>query len=313
MPRYPLRRWALPTLAAAGAATIAAFTLREDENVVEGGELNPGLPTFSLQQVQQSSRPWIVFRHGVYDVTDFARDHPGGTKILQATGKSVELFWQQSEPHSRAGVPETLEELRVGNLTSADYDKMQDVKSNQDIGSTALQRLFFIDGALPTPDVDLETSKLKICDDSEVSLSLAELRTLFKQHKVTAATRCATSRIGEGKTVTRVPTEWTGVLLADVLASVGITTVEGIEQVRFEALDSDKQGRKFGASISAGTALGRDVGVLLAYEMNGAPIPKEHGFPLRVVVPGMTGSRNVKFVHRIVISRGEHGSNVEQR
>ncbi|KAK1929612.1 putative sulfite oxidase [Phytophthora citrophthora] len=302
MSRYPLRRWALLTLAT-GTATLAVFAVREDDSTVKSGELKPELPMFSMQQVQQSSRSWVVFRHGVYDVTDFARDHPGGTKILQATGKSVEIFWQQSEPHSRAEVPETLEELRVGNLTLEDYDKMQDVKSNQDIGSAALQRFFFIEGTLSTPDVDLNTFQLTICDDSEVSLSLVDLKTLFKQQTVTTAIRCSTPRGDGGKTVTRVPAEWTGVLLADVLAIVGIATEEGIGHVRFEALDVDKQGRKFGASIPAATALDREVGVLLAYEMNGAPIPKEHGFPLRVIVPGTTGARNVKFVHRIIISR----------
>ncbi|KAG1694001.1 hypothetical protein DVH05_022019 [Phytophthora capsici] len=303
MAKYPLQRWALPTLAAAGAATVAAFTLRDDENVVEGGELKPELPTFSMQQVQQNSRSLVVFRHGVYDVTDFARDHPGGTKILQATGKSVEIFWNQSEPHSRKGVPQTLEALRVGNLALADYDKMQ--KSNQDIASAALHRFFFIEGVLPTPDVDLDIFQLKICDDSEILLSLVELKTRFKQQKVTTAIRCSTPRGDGGKTATRVPAEWTGVLLADILDSVGIATAEGIEQVRFEALDVDTQGRQFGASIPAVTALDRDVGVLLAYEMNGVPIPKEHGFPLRVIVPGTKGSRNVKFVHRIIISRVE--------
>lgn len=36
--------------------------------------------------------------------------------------------------------------------------------------------------------------------------------------------------------------------------------------------------------------------VLLAYEMNGKPIPKDHGFPIRVIVPGVVGARNVKWL-----------------
>lgn len=141
----------------------------------------------------------------------------------------------------------------------------------------------------------------------ETSLSLAELKTRFKLHSVTTTIRCATSRATAGSgdkqstTTVRVPAEWTGVLLADVLAYVG-TAAAYIEQVRFEALDTDAKGKAFGASIPATTALDREVGVLLAFEMNGAPIPKEHGFPLRVVVPGTTGARNIKFVHRIILT-----------
>ena len=38
--------------------------------------------------------------------------------------------------------------------------------------------------------------------------------------------------------------------------------------------------------------------VLLAFEMNGAPLPADHGFPVRVVVPGVAGCRSVKWVSR---------------
>lgn len=36
--------------------------------------------------------------------------------------------------------------------------------------------------------------------------------------------------------------------------------------------------------------------MLLAYEMNGAPIPRDHGGPLRAIVPGVVGARNVKWL-----------------
>ena len=39
--------------------------------------------------------------------------------------------------------------------------------------------------------------------------------------------------------------------------------------------------------------------ILLAYEMNGAPLPPQHGFPLRLVVPGWYGMTNVKWLSRI--------------
>ena len=42
--------------------------------------------------------------------------------------------------------------------------------------------------------------------------------------------------------------------------------------------------------------------VLLVYEMNGEPLPRDHGFPLRVIVPGTVAARSVKWVQRIVLS-----------
>ena len=46
-------------------------------------------------------------------------------------------------------------------------------------------------------------------------------------------------------------------------------------------------------------ALGEYGDVLLAYEMNGEPLPPEHGHPLRAVVPGHVGVRNVKWVEQV--------------
>jgi sulfite oxidase len=49
-------------------------------------------------------------------------------------------------------------------------------------------------------------------------------------------------------------------------------------------------------------ALAEDGDVLLAYEMNGAPLPADHGFPVRVVVPGYAGVRHVKWLKSITVS-----------
>ena len=46
--------------------------------------------------------------------------------------------------------------------------------------------------------------------------------------------------------------------------------------------------------------------VLLVWNMNGETLSADHGFPLRVVVPGAIGARSVKWVGRIVVARGEY-------
>lgn len=47
--------------------------------------------------------------------------------------------------------------------------------------------------------------------------------------------------------------------------------------------------------------------------MNGEPLPRDHGFPVRVVVPGVVGARNVKWLGRIVVSKQESDSHWQQK
>lgn len=80
---------------------------------------------------------------------------------------------------------------------------------------------------------------------------------------------------------------WSGPRLLDVLLAAGLTPAkidavldEGDSHVCFEGLDS------MSASIPALKGLTRTGDVILALEMNGDPVPVDHGFPLRAVVPG---------------------------
>jgi sulfite oxidase len=64
--------------------------------------------------------------------------------------------------------------------------------------------------------------------------------------------------------------------------------------VVFEGLDHDMTGASYGASIPLQRALSPSSDVLLAFQMNGEELPRDHGFPLRVIVPGVVGARSVK-------------------
>ena len=45
--------------------------------------------------------------------------------------------------------------------------------------------------------------------------------------------------------------------------------------------------------------------VMLAYEMNGEDLPRDHGYPVRMLIPGHVGARQVKWLHKIVLSNEE--------
>ena len=66
--------------------------------------------------------------------------------------------------------------------------------------------------------------------------------------------------------------------------------------MQFEGLDTDPANMPYGASIPIEKALDPHGDVILAYEMNGEPIPRDHGYPVRVIVPGVVGARNVKWL-----------------
>jgi len=89
---------------------------------------------------------------------------------------------------------------------------------------------------------------------------------------------------------------WVGAPLEVVLDRAGLA--ESAVEVVFTGLDHGVEG---GEAQRYERSLARDemAGAVLAYEMNGAPLPPQHGFPLRLVVPGWYGMTNVKWLARL--------------
>ena len=69
-----------------------------------------------------------------------------------------------------------------------------------------------------------------------------------------------------------------------------------ISWAKFEGYDLDPSGTPYGASVPISKAMDPRADIILAYEMNGQPISRDHGFPIRVIVPGVAGARNVKWL-----------------
>jgi DMSO/TMAO reductase YedYZ molybdopterin-dependent catalytic subunit len=94
--------------------------------------------------------------------------------------------------------------------------------------------------------------------------------------------------------------EWTGVPLATLLARAQLH--DEAKDIVFRGVDRGfDRGveHEFARSLTAAQALREDV--LVAYAMNGAPLPPQHGAPLRLVVPRWYGMASVKWLHAIEV------------
>ncbi|GFY83170.1 sulfite oxidase [Actinidia rufa] len=174
-------------------------------------------------------------------------------------------------------------------------------------------------GPIPIVD-DLERYSVSITGliDNPKQLFMKHIWNLPK-YNVTATLQCAGNRrtaMSKTKTVKGVGWDvaaignavWGGAKLADVLELVGIpkltsVTASGGKHVEFVSIDKCKEenGGPYKASIPLSQATNPVADVLVAYEMNGKPLNRDHGYPLRVVVPGVIGARSVKWLDSINI------------
>lgn len=169
---------------------------------------------------------------------------------------------------------------------------------------------------------DSHAITIELPDGTTRAYTVGELKARFRQHAVTAVLQCSGNRrrdmTDHAKKTNGLQwgagaiscARWEGVRLRDVLADAGLTVdtpPDDAQHVQFSALEA------YGASIPIGAAVDPRGDVLLAFRMNDMPLPPDHGFPVRVVVPGTVAARCVKWVNKIVVSDEESHTSWQRR
>ena len=136
-----------------------------------------------------------------------------------------------------------------------------------------------VDTRLTVPNVDVDSWTLTIDGDveKEVTLTFDDLAAMNTVERDITLT-CVSNEVG-GPYIGSA--RWLGVPLADVLAKAGIDATKA-DQI----LSTDVDGMTISTPLDV-VLDGRDA--LIAIGMNGEPLPREHGFPARMVVPGLYG------------------------
>ena len=178
------------------------------------------------------------------------------------------------------------------------------------IGGTVMPNArFYVRNHFRAPVIDPDTWRLEIegLVERPLSLSLRELTRLPAETRLVTL-ECA----GNGRSALDPPVdgepwrfgavstaEWTGVPLAGILDRAGL--LPAATEVLFRGADQGEIGARpgpvqFERSLPIRTAAD---GALLAYAMNGDPLPLQHGYPVRLVVPGWYGVASVKWLMAI--------------
>ena len=179
---------------------------------------------------------------------------------------------------------------------------------------------FFAVQHLGRPAVDPATYRLKITGmvKQPVEFSIADLRAM-RATELTAGFECSgnSARSVQGLSSNG---QWTGVRLNTLLKNAGIApgahevvffgSDRGTEEVVFRQ-QTFKLEQQFGRSITIENAMKPEP--LLAFNLNGEPLTREQGFPVRLIMPGWYGVANVKWLAEIHLQEDRYLGNYQAR
>ena len=286
-----------------------------------------------LEEYNNSNKGiYVSYLDNVYDITKFVKQHPGGEdKIMMAAGKAIDPYWKlypQHLPH----IQTILEPMKIGKLLDYNPNKFNNfiniylnepirrgnlkyhsitpcnAESKLDINISFLTNNddAYIRNHHPVPKIEQDYLDYEI-KINQKKYKLKELIDKYKIHNIHVTLQCGGNRRGELNKIKKTSgtswnigaistSTWTGIKLCNILDKIPINKEKFVNITSIDGLQ---------VSIPISKALNPYGDVLLAYKMNQELLPPDHGYPLRLIVPGYVGIRNVKWVKSIELSENE--------
>lgn len=169
----------------------------------------------------------------------------------------------------------------------------------------------------PVPVVDEDAYRVSLgYEDGELKeFSLNDLRDGYKEEEMVVTFMCTGNRRSELNTEKYGETmglpwkngsistaRWSGCSLASVLKAAGVSENAEDDGYQFLTMYGIED---YHVSVPLRKVFQRGGDCLLAWKMNGEKLRRDHGFPLRVIIPGYVGARSVKWIKRVVVTKTE--------
>jgi sulfite oxidase len=277
---------------------------------------------------------WVTYKEGVYDITPFIDQHPGGDLFGSVAGKSIDADWEALPFHVERAL-KILEEHRVGRLKGQQQQQNNDPYVDQPTVSPDLtvrtdkplnadpkleqlaglagtpENLLYVRTHYATPDLSPEGYAMDlVLFGIRSSLTLEDIQKNFDQHSLVAVQACAGNRRADTEGTSGTPWEaavgnptYSGARVKEVLRKVGADA--GLEEddlsdliLYVTAHDGSPSGAHYNTAISWEQIPEE---ALFADKMNGEPLTRLHGAPVRLLIPGRAAHYSIKHPERLLM------------